>query len=182
MGCPLGKARAVSTKSSRPQKPLYYCQIALTVAARATCLRRNFGAVITNADMAEIVSTGYVGAPRGMQNCTDRGSCLREQLGVPQGSQYELCRSVHAEMNAIIHAARREMVGGHLFLAGVNTKDGSLVQNAEPCKLCKRMIINAGIVNVFVLAQPGEYRQFDVARDWAAQEREIFEMPSGDGY
>ncbi|MDH4179626.1 MAG: cytidine deaminase [Armatimonadota bacterium] len=172
----------MSEQSTRPEKPLYYCQIALAVAARGTCLRRNFGAVITNEDMAEIVSTGYVGAPRKMQNCIDRGSCLRDELGVPQGAQYELCRSVHAEMNAIIHAARRQMVRGHLFLACRDAKTGGLVQNAEPCKLCKRVIINAGITDVFVLVAPDKYRRFDVAQDWVAHEGEIFEIRSGNGY
>ncbi len=173
----------MNDKSNRPEKPLYYCQIALAVAARGTCLRRNFGAVITNEDMAEIVSTGYVGAPRKMQNCIDRGSCLREELAVPQGTQYELCRSVHAEMNAIIHASRREMLRGHLFLAGVEAKTGQLVQNAEPCKLCKRVIINAGLADVFVLVESDKYRRFDVARDWVANESEIFDLPpAGEGY
>ncbi len=172
----------MSDRSTRPEKPLYYCQIALAVAARGTCLRRNFGAVITNEDMAEIVSTGYVGAPRQMQNCIDRGSCLRDELDVPQGTQYELCRSVHAEMNAIIHAARRQMVRGHLFLAGVDAKTGDLVQKAEPCKLCKRLIINAGIADVFVLIAPDKYQRFDVAQDWVAHEDEIFEIPSDKAY
>ena len=166
----------------RPSRELYYCRIAREVASRGTCLRRNFGAVITNPDNTEIVSTGYVGAPRKMANCVDRGTCLRDELKVPRGANYELCRSVHAEMNAIIHAARREMVGGHLYLACILADDGSLVPDAEPCKLCKRMIINAGLVDVYVLTDPDTYRRFDVAKDWVAHEDQIFQTKSPNAY
>ena len=87
----------------RRDKENYYLDIAETVAERGTCLRRNFGAIIVNKD--QIISTGYVGAPRGRRNCIDLGYCVRESLQIPRGERYELCRSVHAEANAIIHAS-----------------------------------------------------------------------------
>ena len=130
----------------RVDKINYYLDIAQTVAARGTCLRRNFGAIIVKND--EIISTGYVGAPRGRQNCCDLGYCTREKLNVPRGERYELCRSVHAEANAIISAPRSEMIGSTLYLVGLEYKDGSYVVNANPCAMCKRMIINAGIRRV----------------------------------
>ena len=92
------------TSMSRRDKINYYLDIAETVLERGTCLRRNFGALIVKND--QIISTGYVGAPRGRYNCCDLGTCAREELNVPRGERYELCRSVHAEANAIIHAAR----------------------------------------------------------------------------
>ena len=160
-------------KRERPDKDLYYLEIARQVATRGTCLRRNFGAVIVNED--QIVSTGYAGAPRKMTDCLELGSCLRNELGIPAGKNYEMCRSVHAEMNALIHASRREMLGGTLYLVGISAEDGGLVPNAEPCKMCKRMIINSGIETVIVLTGPNELRRFDVATDWLANEQEVFE-------
>ena len=132
----------------RPSKVDYYLEIAEAISKRGTCIRRIFGAVIVNQD--QIVSTGYVGAPRGMTNCIDIKRCLRQEHNVVPGERYELCRSVHAEMNAIIHASRSEMLGSTMYLVGFNVKDGSCVTNTEPCKLCKRMIINAGISKVVV--------------------------------
>jgi len=151
----------------RPSKEEYYLSIAKEVALRGTCLRRNFGAVIINND--QIISTGYTGAPRGTQNCIDVGHCYREQHNVPSGERYELCRSVHAEMNSVIHAARSEMVGGSLFLTGIEAKTGELVEDAEPCKLCKRVIINAGIKYVYVMMNGGQVRRMLVS-DWVANE------------
>jgi dCMP deaminase len=130
----------------RPSKTEYYLNIAFQVAQRGTCLRRNYGAVIVNND--QIISTGYTGAPRGTENCIDRGWCLRDQKGVPAGERYELCRSVHAEMNAVIHAARQDMEGGTLYLTGFDVKTGEELSYAEPCLLCKRVIVNAGIIYV----------------------------------
>ena len=100
----------------RIDKDNYYLNIAFEVARRGTCLRRNYGAVIVNRD--EIISTGYTGSPRGADNCIDIGYCIRQELEVPSGERYELCRSVHAEMNALIHASRREVIGGSLYLVG----------------------------------------------------------------
>ena len=127
----------------RPSKEEYYLSIAREVAKRGTCLRRNFGAVIVNND--QIVSTGYSGAPRGSPNCIDLARCPRDEMEIPRGERYELCRSVHAEMNAVIHAPRTEMVGSTLYLAGIEMPAGRPVENTVPCKLCARVIINAGI-------------------------------------
>ncbi|MBR5485848.1 MAG: dCMP deaminase family protein [Oscillospiraceae bacterium] len=148
---------------SRVDKTNYYLDIAQTVAARGTCLRRNFGAIIVKND--QIVSTGYVGAPRGRQNCSDLGFCTREKLNIPRGERYELCRSVHAEANAIIHAPRTEMLDATLYLVGIEYNSGEYVQNANPCSMCKRMIINAGIAKVIVRDTREKYRVIDV-QDW----------------
>ncbi|MBQ2944293.1 MAG: cytidine deaminase [Ruminococcus sp.] len=132
----------------RIDKENYYLDIAETVLERGTCLRRNFGAIIVNND--QIVSTGYVGAPRGRKNCIDLGHCVREKNNVPRGERYELCRSVHAEQNAIIHASRERMIGATLYLVGKDATTGEYVENASACAMCKRMIINAGIARVVI--------------------------------
>lgn len=144
----------------RRDKVNYYLDIAETVLERGTCLRRNFGAIVVKND--EIVSTGYVGAPRGRQNCIDMGECIRQKLNVPRGTRYELCRSVHAEANAIISAARSEMIGAALYLVGKEKDDGTLVNNAMPCSMCKRMIINAGIETVYIRDDKENYRVYEV--------------------
>ena len=148
---------------NRVDKTNYYLDIAETVIERGTCLRRNFGAIIVKND--EIVSTGYVGAPRGRKNCSDLGYCTREKLQIPRGERYELCRSVHAEANAIISAARRDMLGAILYLVGKDAKTGDLVSNACCCAMCKRMVINAGIEKVIVRNTPTEYTVYDV-NEW----------------
>ena len=130
----------------RIDKENYYLDIAQTVMERSTCLRRKFGAIIVQND--EIISTGYNGAPRGRSNCSDLGYCLREKLAVPSGERYELCRSVHAEANAIISAARRDMIGGTLYLVGRSAADGELLHDTTSCAMCRRMIINSGITRV----------------------------------
>lgn len=145
----------------RTDKINYYLDIAETVLERGTCLRRNFGAIIVNND--EIVSTGYVGAPRGRQNCIDMGYCLRQKLNVKRGTRYELCRSVHAEANAIISASRKEMIGSSLFLVGKEMDDGSYVKNAMPCSMCKRQIINAGIEKIYIRDDKNNYREYLVS-------------------
>lgn len=144
----------------RRDKINYYLDICEQVLERGTCLRRNFGAIIVNND--EIVSTGYVGAPRGRKNCCDLKYCTREKLNIPRGERYELCRSVHAEQNAIISARRRDMIGATLYLVGINHNDGSYVEGARPCALCKRMIINAGIKQVIVRDNKDKYTIIDV--------------------
>ena len=133
----------------RPDKDHYYLNIAREVARRSTCLRRWFGAVIVKND--QIISTGYAGAARGTINCSDIGICPRQQAGIPRGERYELCRSVHAEMNTIIHAARIDMIGSTLYLVGLDSKDEKVIEAAKPCKICTRLIINAGIKTVMVL-------------------------------
>jgi dCMP deaminase len=147
----------------RREKDNYYLDIAQSVASRGTCLRRNFGAIIVKND--EIVSTGYAGAPRGRKNCCDLGYCKRDEMGVPRGERYELCRSVHAEANAIISAARDKMIGGTLYLVGIDAKTGELVHDASPCAMCKRMIINAGIGRVIVRVDADEFKRIDII-DW----------------
>jgi dCMP deaminase len=132
----------------RPTKDAYYLNIAREVSRRGTCLRRRYGAVIVNDD--QIVATGYAGAPRGVANCVDLGTCLRQEMDVPPGQRYELCRSVHAEMNAVIHASRAQTLGAVLYLAGEEVADGQPTERPEPCLLCRRVIINAGIAKVVV--------------------------------
>ena len=148
----------------RRDKHNYYLDIATTVLERGTCLRRNYGSIIVKND--EIISTGYTGAPRGRKNCMDLGYCRREQLQVPRGERYELCRSVHSEANAIISAPRRDMIGATLYLAGRDCKTGELVHDATSCAMCKRHIINAGIAKVIVRRDENTYEIFDVERDW----------------
>lgn len=149
---------------ARRDKINYYLDIAETVLNRGTCIRRNFGAIIVKND--EIVSTGYSGAPRGRKNCSELGCCVRQKLNIPRGQRYEVCRSVHAEANAIISASRSEMMGATLYLAGRELDDGSLVKNAAPCSMCKRLIINAGIAFVIVRNTDTEYTVFNVSADW----------------
>ncbi len=147
----------------RRDKNNYYLDIAETVLERGTCLRRNFGAIIVKND--EIVSTGYTGAPRQRKNCIDLGYCRREQLNIPRGQRYELCRSVHAEANCIISASRNAMLGGTLYLVGRDAQTGELVANASSCAMCKRMVINAGISQVVIRNTPDEYTVVPV-REW----------------
>ncbi len=147
----------------RRDKFNYYLDIAETVLERGTCLRRNYGAIIVRND--SIISTGYVGAPRGRANCCDLGYCRREQLKIPRGERYELCRSVHAEANAIIAAPRSEMLGSTLYLVGKDKQTGELIPNASSCAMCKRMIINAGIERVVIRNTPDKYTIILVS-DW----------------
>ncbi len=146
---------------TRRDKENYYLDIAQTVLERGTCLRRNFGAIIVKNDV--IISTGYVGAPRGRANCSDLGECRRAKLGVPRGQRYEMCRSVHAEANAIIAASREEMLGATLYLVGRDAQSGELVGDASPCNMCRRMIINAGIEQVIVRNDQNNYTIYPVS-------------------
>ena len=144
----------------RVDKENYYLDIAESVLERATCLRRKWGAVIVNND--EIISSGYNGAPRGRNNCTDLGYCMRDKLEIPRGERYEMCRSVHAEQNAIISAARKDIIGGTLYLVGMDVKTGEYVKNAMPCMFCKRFIINSGIKKVVIRNDKEDYTVIDV--------------------
>ena len=148
---------------NRISKENYYLDIAQTVLERATCLRRVYGAIIVKND--EIISTGYNGAPRGRKNCVDVGYCTREAMQVPRGERYELCRSVHAEANAIISASRRDMVGGTLYLVGRNAQTGELLSDATSCAMCRRTIINAGLSRVVIRTSPTEFQVVDV-QEW----------------
>lgn len=154
----------------RTDKTNYYLDIAETVLERGTCLRRNYGAIIVKND--QIISTGYVGAPRGRQNCIDMGMCVRESLKVPRGERYELCRSVHAEQNAIIHASREDMIGSVLYLVGKDVKTGNYVENASACSMCKRMIINAGIEKVIIRNNKEHFTVIDV-NDWIVNDESV---------
>lgn len=149
--------------NERRDKNNYYLDIAETVLERGTCLRRNYGSIIVKND--EIVSTGYSGAPRGRKNCLDLGVCNRERMNIPRGERYELCRSVHSEMNAIISAAREEMIGATLYLVGRYYKTGEIVHDASCCAMCKRLVINAGIAQVVIRNDRDNYTVVDV-KDW----------------
>lgn len=150
----------------RIDKVNYYLDIADTVLERSTCLRRKYGAIIVKND--SIISTGYNGAPRGRKNCNDLNFCLRESMGVPSGQRYELCRSVHAEANAIIAAARNDMIGGTLYLSGRDARTGELIE-ADPCSMCRRTILNAGIAKVVCRVSETEYKVVDPA-EWIAED------------
>lgn len=120
---------------ARPTWDQYFMRITQEVAQRSTCLRRQVGAIIVKDK--RILTTGYNGAPRGLAHCLDVG-CLRDEMSVPSGERQELCRGLHAEQNAIIQAA----------LHGVSIQGGQLYCTAQPCVLCAKMIINAGIERV----------------------------------
>ena len=155
----------------RRDKINYYLDIAEVVSERGTCLRRNFGAIIVKND--QIISTGYVGAPRGRKNCSDLGFCTREKNNIPRGERYELCRSVHAEANAIIHAARSDMLGATLYLVGREASTGAYVQNANACEMCKRQIINAGIATVIIRDTKESFRVINVYDQWVSQDESL---------
>lgn len=154
----------------RRDKINYYLDLAEIVLQRGTCLRRNYGAVIVKND--EVISTGYVGSPRGRQNCSDIGECVREKLNIPRGERYELCRSVHAEANAIISASRDKMIGSTLYLVGKEMKTGNYIENSSSCSMCKRLIINAGIEKVILRDTKDEYRIVNVS-DWITNDESL---------
>ena len=155
----------------RIDKLNYYLDIAETVTERSTCLRRHYGAIIVNDD--QIIATGYCGAPRGRKNCCDLGTCRREELKVPSGERYELCRSVHAEANAIISASRSQCIGATLFLCGKDAVTGEYFEGSTPCSMCRRLIINAGISRVVIRNNKTTYTAIDVERDWVEKDEEI---------
>ncbi len=122
----------------RPSWDEYFMQMAELTAKRSTCLRRHVGAVIVKDK--HIIATGYNGAPRGLAHCAERGGCLREQLQIPSGQRHELCRALHAEQNAIIQAAT----------LGQSIEDGSIYITHQPCVICAKMIVNAGLKRIVV--------------------------------
>ena len=148
---------------NRTSKQNYYLDIADSVLERSTCLRRKYGAIIVRND--EIISTGYNGAPRGRKNCNELGICMRDKLNIPRGERYELCRSIHAEANAIIAAPRDQMLGATLYMACIDARTGELSPGTCSCMMCKRQAINAGIEKVIVRDTKNEYREIDV-QDW----------------
>lgn len=160
----------------RPAKEEYYLNIAQVVAQRSTCLKVLIGAIIVKED--QIIAAGYVGAPRQTRSSLDHGFCLRRKLQIPSGTQYELCRSVHAEQNAIINAARAgvSLLGGDMYIFGEDRETHRAIF-AFPCFICKKMIINAGLKRV-VVAHPGdEHRRIFLVEDWAREwlEQDILE-------
>ena len=161
----------------RIEKENYYLDIAQTVLERSTCLRRCSGAIIVRND--EIVATGYNGAPRGRKNCVDLGFCVREQMRVPRGERYELCRSVHAEANAIISASRNECIGADLYLVGKDAKTGEILGDATSCSMCRRTIINAGIRRVVIRNTPTEFTVVPV-QQWIDDDESLFDLSGFD--
>ena len=147
----------------RVSKINYYLDIAQTVAERSTCMRRMFGAIIVKDD--SIISTGYNGAPRGRKNCNEIAFCIRDKLQIPRGERYEMCRSIHAEANAIIAAPRDQMLGSTLYMVCVDAKTGELSPGTCSCMMCKRQIINAGIEKVIIRDTKTEYREIMV-QEW----------------
>lgn len=151
-------------KRERLSKDEYYLGIADSVARRATCLRVKTGAVIVKND--QIISTGYNGAPRGVPNCSDLGVCYRDENNIPHGEHYEKCRSVHAEANAIIHAARESMIGATMYCVGRKVNNGSEQPvPIFPCMMCRRLVINAGIQRVVTKGISGKILKKDV-NEW----------------
>lgn len=160
----------------RRDKNNYYLDIAESVINRGTCLRRNYGAIIVKND--EIIATGYTGSPRGRKNCCDLGYCKRKEMNIPRGTQYEMCRSVHAEANCIISASRKDMIDGVLYLVGKEADTDEYVENANSCTMCKKMIINSGITKVIIRDDRQKYRIVSV-QDWIDNDDSLRE---GTGY
>ena len=156
---------------NRMDKNNYYLDIADAVLQRSTCLRKKYGAIIVRND--EIISTGYNGAPRGRKNCSDLNYCEREALHIPSGQRYELCRSVHAEANAIISASRRDMIGSTLYLVGRDSKTNDLLPSTTSCAMCRRQVINAGIDRVIIRNSPTEYTVVPV-QEWIDNDDSLF--------
>jgi len=166
-------------------KDQYYLNIAKTVAEKSTCRNVEIGCVIEKAD--QIIATGYVGAPRKTKDCVDLGFCIRRKNNIESGRGYEMCRSVHAEMNAIINAARAgvSLLDGNMYVfAGKRTDNGLEAVKAYPCLLCKKMIINAGI-HRFVGNNPDNslvvYSVSEWVKDWQeledlTQDKEIYKV------
>lgn len=123
---------------NRPSWDEYFMEMAELTAQRSTCIRRQVGAVIVREKRA--IATGYNGAPRGLAHCEEKGGCLRQKLQIPSGQRHELCRALHAEQNAIIQAASM----GHAI------EGGTIYITHQPCVICAKMIVNAGIRRIVV--------------------------------
>lgn len=158
----------------RPKKDRYYLNIAQEVSARSTCYRTKAGALIVRDD--QIVATGYNGAPRKTKDCLERNNCFRDQHDIPHGKQYEACRSVHAEQNCIINAARAgvSLLKGDMFLY-LEDREGEPMEGT-PCFVCKKMIINAGLKHLIASAENGGIKKIKIenwVKDW--QEKDIID-------
>lgn len=146
-----------------------YLNCAETFAYRSTCLKRNYGAVIVKNDA--VISTGYNGSPRGLQNCCEIGHCPRIEKNMHQGEGYDICRAVHAEINAIINCSRDQTIDADLYLVGINPSDGT-IHEAKPCPVCARTIIQAGIKNVIcrINDEPNGYKIIPASQlEWVKQ-------------
>jgi dCMP deaminase len=162
----LTKDQLGQLKSERPEKIKYYMNIAKEVSARSNCLTTKHGAIIVRDD--QIVATGYNGAPRKVRDCMERGTCLRRELRIPSGQRYELCRTVHAEANAIINAARAgvSLLKGDLYIYSEKVwKDERKIVNAHPCFICKKLVINAGIRDVYCMQEDSSVKKYSV-QEW----------------
>jgi len=148
----------------RPDKTMYFLGIALAVAARSTCVRRKFGAVIVNDNT--IVGTGYNGTAKGVVNCYEAG-CIKNELDLPSQGSYDLCPAVHAEENAIINSNRTDRMGAKLYIAGLDAS--GKYTYAIPCQRCRRKIINSEIEEVVILDDKGHPIRFRVG-DWVAED------------
>jgi len=151
----------------RLSKDKYYLNIAKEIAQRSTCLRTHIGAVIVRD--SQIIATGYNGAPRKTKSCLERKECLRNKLNIPHGQRYEICRSVHAEQNAIINAARAgvSLLNGDMYIWGEDNEYN--LMNAFPCFICKKMIINANLKRIICSLKNGKIKIFKLSRwinDW----------------
>lgn len=149
---------------NRIDKTNYYLDIAETVAERGTCLRKDYGCIIVKND--EIISTGYSGAPRGRENCIDLGFCMKKKIypDVHHGG-YDACRAVHAEQNAIISAARKDMIGATMYLVGRRKDNDVYEEGAMSCQMCRKLIINAGIKEVIVRVTKKKYKVVNI-EEW----------------
>lgn len=160
---------------TRISKDEYCLGIAREVAQRAVCFRRFSGAIIVKDD--QIISTGYTGSPRKTLDCFERNSCLRNELNIPSGQRYELCRSVHAEQNAIINAARSgaSLLNADMYISSQTTEDRTIIE-AFPCFICKKFVINAGLKRIICSVKEGEYRIFIVetmVEEWRREDKDI---------
>ncbi|MDI9483654.1 MAG: dCMP deaminase family protein [Bacillota bacterium] len=139
--------------NKRPSWDEYFVSITKTVASRSTCLRRKVGAIIVKDK--RILTTGYNGAPRGVKSCLEIGRCLREELRVPSGQRHEICRALHAEQNAIIQAAYH----------GVRITGSSVYSTTQPCVLCAKMMINAGIRKIYYYEEYPDQFSLDLLKE-----------------
>jgi dCMP deaminase len=160
----------IAVNITRPEKDQYYLDIARVVSTRSTCLKVLMGAIIVKED--QIIAAGYVGAPRQTNSSLEHGFCLRKKLKIPSGTQYELCRSVHAEQNAIINAARAgvSLLGGDIYIYGENRETGEVL-DAIPCFICKKMIINAGLDRVVSSSTDEEKYRIFSTKTWVEEWR-----------
>ena len=158
----------------RSSKDEYYLNIAKEIAERSTCFRNKGGAIIIRDD--QIIAAGYIGAPRKTKDCFERGECLRDKLKIPHGTRYEICRSVHAEQNAIINAARAgvSLLNGDMYIYE-RDREGKEI-NSFPCFICKKMIINTGLNRVICSTKEKKMKIFKIqgwVRDW--REKDILD-------